>query len=683
MNTSGLSAVSKRLLWAVLVLTILPAAGVFAQIDMDSVEAREEFQWGVRAFHDAQFNEAVRSLSRALALEPDNLLAREWLGHAYYRTGLVEAALAEWDYVAERREDSSYLETVIERVERERSIASILEESERWVTTTQLQGQSGERLLFRNPTSVRPRSDGSFYVVSFATDEVLVMNPNGIILRRIAGGVQGFVRPFDLVEAEGSLFVTEFGADRIARVSPRGARELTFGASGIGEGNLLGPQYIAHDGDGILYVSDWGNSRICKFTTDGEFVQCFGGESSFFRGLSEPTGIVVRDGEVFVADAGARSVFVFDESGNLLREIGDLGLRRPEALRVFDERHLLLADGSRLLLLDTANELVSEFSDVIDYSGRVTMAAVDANQNLLATDLQRDRVLFLSPLSEMYSGLSVRVDRVLSENFPEIFIDVDVQDARGNPVVGLTTENFVVTESSLPVDDLSVADAVYQSPDADVALLLDRSSRAEEYRQQLGEAASGIAEVLGSTSRLSLVSATAQPGMLAGAGSSAGQLAAAAESAGGAGPSWSFDRGLRFAASEVIESRDRRVIIYLATGRVPAEAYRDYQLSQLASYLSSNDVRFYTVYVSEEAVSPDLAFLSEETGGASYYLYRPEGLEALAEHLEAAPEGRYTLRGVSRRNSDFGRRYMPLEVEAYLIQRSGRGELGYFGPLES
>jgi DNA-binding beta-propeller fold protein YncE len=664
-------------------LLTVAAAPISAQVDLESVEAQEEFQWGVRSFHSAQFNEAIRSFARTLSLAPEDLLARQWLGHAYYRSGLVDAAVAEWEYVAERQSESTYLESIIDRVRRERSISSILEQAERWVTTTELQGRDGERVLFKNPTSVRPRPDGSFYVVSFASDEILIMNPNGIVLRRVQGGVQGFVQPFDLVEAEGSLFVTEFGADRIAKVGPNGGRQLTFGRSGIDEGSLLGPQYIAHDGAGVLYVTDWGNSRVCKFTTEGEFIQCFGEESDFFRGLTEPTGIVVRDQTVYVADAAERAVFVFDTSGNLLREIGNIGLVHPEALRPFDREHLLVADRSRLLLLDTDDEVVSEFSDVTDYQGRVTTGAVDANQNLVATDLERDRLLFLSPLSEVYSGLTVTVHRVVEQAFPRVFVDVAVEDARGNPVVGLAEENFRVTENKLPVEDLDLVDAVYRDGESEVSILLDRSPTAAEYLSQLGEGVREVASAIGGSGRLRMIAASQEPAIVAPAGSSPGQLASQAQSTRGIGRTWSFDRGLRLAAGELLESRDRRAVVYITTGSLPGGAYQDYELTELADYLSNNDIRFYPVYVTEDSVSQDLAFLAEQTGGRSYFLYRPEGLGDLARHVQTAPQGRYTLRVVSRSDSDFGRRYIPLEVEAYLIQRSGRGELGYFGPLDS
>jgi len=649
-------------------------------IDMDSVEAREEFRWGVRAYHSGRFNEAIRSFSRALSLETENESARLWLGHAYYRSGLVDAALAEWEYVAERGDEAGYLSSVIARVRRERSIASILAEADRWVTTTELQGRVGERTLFHNPSSVRPRSDGSFYVVSFATDEILVMNPNGVVLRRVQGGVQGFVQPFDIVETEDSLFVTEFGADRIAELDPSGGRRRTFGTSGIGEANLLGPQYLAYDGNGTLYVSDWGNARVCKFTTGGEFVQCFGESSDFFRGLAEPTGIVVQDERVYVADAAQRAVFVFDESGNLIREISNVGLNHPEGLAEFDEEHLLVADRGRLLLLNIADEVVSEFSDVTAYPGRVSAGAVDANQNLVATDVERDRLIFLSPVSEVYSGLTVHVRRVVSEAFPEVFVDVSIEDARGNPVVGLEDENFLVTENRLPAEELRVAQAVADSPASDAALVVDRSPRAADYLAQLGETANAVARALGGSSSIRMVSTAEEPALMVGAGAPAGRFADAAQSSAGIGPSWSFDRGLRFAAGELFQSRNRRAMVYLSTGRLGAQAYQDYQLRELADLMINNDIRFYPVYVTNEAVSPDLEFLAEETGGSSYYAYRPKGLDDVAREIETAPSGRYTLRVLSRSDSDFGRGYIPIEVEAYLIQRSGRGELGYFGP---
>ena len=63
-------------------------------------------------------------------------------------------------------------------------------------------------------------------------------------------------------------------------------------------------------------------------------------------------------------------------------------------------------------------------------------------------------------------------------------------------------------------------------------------------------------------------------------------------------------------------------------------------------------------------------------------MYQPAGLAPLVQHLASKPSGTYLLSYTSGHDTDFGRRYIPLEVEAYLLRRSGRDESAYYGPLE-
>ena len=63
-------------------------------------------------------------------------------------------------------------------------------------------------------------------------------------------------------------------------------------------------------------------------------------------------------------------------------------------------------------------------------------------------------------------------------------------------------------------------------------------------------------------------------------------------------------------------------------------------------------------------------------------MYRPEGLSSIVTDILNIPNGMYRLSFTSSLPSNFGQDYLPVEVEAYLLNRSGRDESGYFAPLE-
>ena len=78
----------------------------------------------------------------------------------------------------------------------------------------------------------------------------------------------------------------------------------------------------------------------------------------------------------------------------------------------------------------------------------------------------------------------------------------------------------------------------------------------------------------------------------------------------------------------------------------------------------------------------DIRFLCEETGGRFLSLYRNEGIASEIRKLRERPSPAYVLSYRSRLHTDFGRAFLPLEAEVYLMEKSGRDSTGFFPPLE-
>jgi hypothetical protein len=79
---------------------------------------------------------------------------------------------------------------------------------------------------------------------------------------------------------------------------------------------------------------------------------------------------------------------------------------------------------------------------------------------------------------------------------------------------------------------------------------------------------------------------------------------------------------------------------------------------------------------------PELEFLARETGGKIYRFYGGDALVSMARDLASQKSGDYVLSYTSARDTDFGRAYIPVEVEVNLIRGSGRDEAGYYAPLQ-
>jgi hypothetical protein len=165
------------------------------------------------------------------------------------------------------------------------------------------------------------------------------------------------------------------------------------------------------------------------------------------------------------------------------------------------------------------------------------------------------------------------------------------------------------------------------------------------------------------------------------AGVSAATAIAAAVDAGEYSGDWRFDLGLRLAASELLPFRGKRAILFVTQGRLHEQSFLQYDLVELKDYLTHNDLAFYPVYVGGSS-SEELEYLARETGGRSFPLLAPEGLGPVLDHVLRRRSGSYVFTYESTEETEFGRQYLPMEVEVFHISKSGRDESGYFAPLQ-
>lgn len=682
---------------AALLLATVVAAGA-QEVPQDlfpaEVEAAEAFRLGVVAFHNGFFNQAILAFQRALAFaqqtDPDGRdtavsLVTRWLGWAYYRSGFVDAAVSNWELLRDFGQAGAYMSSVLEVVTARRGDVQVPgvapEFSGRYVELGSIPGvlQTGA-VRFRRPTSVRPQADGSFYVVGFAEDTIHRMDVNGLIRGSLRGGIEGFSQPYDIhVTAEGRIFVSEFGSDRITEVDENDFVLNRFGGPGRGAGSLLGPQFLAEDGEGFLYVTEWGNRRVSKFDPEGEFILSFGRSAGRFPGLSGPSGIVIVGDLVYVADSLRASIEVFDTSGNHLRTLGSGQFRRPEGLSVLNETTLFVADEQNLRLFDLNLEAVARAFESTG-GGRLMLGDLDANGMLVAADFDRGRVLQLGSVESVYTGFFVTVDKIVAAAFPTLDVHVTVQDRWGKPVVGLQEVNFYLTEEGVAYRDAELIYREHLDETANVAFLADRRVTDGDLLEELAEAAGALAGQVLNRGSVRVVLTGDRPVLEVEDGGPL-QIADAVLSAGRISR-LGLDLGIRFSADELISRPGRRAIVLLTDGGTSPESFGTYGLRELADYLRINDVALVPVIAGVDPVAEELRYLAEQSGGRIYRLLDPLGVSDLVADLRARPSGRYVLRYRSTVNPDFGRAYIELDVETFLANRSGRGDSGYYPPLE-
>lgn len=197
--------------------------------------------------------------------------------------------------------------------------------------------------------------DGKASMILGRSGEFSDTGATTIDYRKIERGGPPFNYPTNLaVASSGELYVTDgYGNARVHRFSPDGSLLESWGEPGVGPGQFQVPHGIAISPDGILHVADRENSRIQRFSLQGEFID-------EWTDVVRPCEVfVTADGTVYVAELGLRAgrwpgwpdaaadviggrLSIFDSDGELLARWG--GGATPTAAGDFFAPHDVWVD---------------------------------------------------------------------------------------------------------------------------------------------------------------------------------------------------------------------------------------------------------------------------------------------------------------------------------------------------
>ena len=645
--------------------------------------AGEEFRRGVQAYYRCAYNEAIMQFEKALSYLPQDYLILDWLGKAYYKSGLEGSALNYWETASDEGYGGLLLKNKIEIV-KERRVTGQTDKGEIRISESgSFDGNYNGNMVFSGPLSVLPNPDGTFWVTTYNENILILMNQNGIVIDRKTGPINGFDRPVDIIRlSDGNLLVSESAGDRLALLNEKGNFVKYIGQKGRGPGQMIGPQYLAQDSMGNIYVSDYGNRRIDVFDQDGNPLFFFGGRQGNFKGLKGPTGIYVLEDSVFVADDHMGCIYEFDRSGNYVRDLcEDKTFTKPEAIRFWNNR-LLVCDVNRVIGITTDTGSLFEYGKSGNKPSRLNCAVSDINSNLIVTDFKANEIYMMSEIQELVGGMFVQIENVNASNFPNVVAEIKVENRNRQPVVGLSESNFYLSENKRSVSSMKLVGAAYNNTFTDITFIIDRSIQSSYFSEQIDSAVREITEAMNNRGTVRIISAgripvTEYQGNADGCRdftSTGLKTPVSSEVA--------LDLAFRLAANDLVNGEKKRAIVLLTAGTVTNRSFNDYNLAELSAFLNNNSINFAVVQLAQGSVSQEIEYLLDNTKGEQYYVFRPEGLKPLVKDLIDIPEGVYQLSFVSALPTNYGENYLPLEVEVYLLNRSGRDESGYFAPLQ-
>lgn len=270
---------------------------------------------------------------------------------------------------------------------------------------------------FHSPVGMAINAGGDLYIADIYNERVQEWLPPGAGGAHLvfstqfgsAGSEVGQVKAprGSAIDGQGNLWVTDYGNHRIQEFSATGKFIAAYGSYGTGNGQFKEPTGIdVNQSTGNVYISDCANDRVQELSSKGEFIRSFGSEGSEEGKFKCPAGVKIdTSGNVWVVDSGNNRIEKFSSTGTFLAAYGSAGSGNGQ----FKEPWGLTFSGTNLYVVDYGNNRVQELSSTGSYVAQFgsagdgggqfkgpEMIATDAAGNLYVTDNLNHRIQELS-----------------------------------------------------------------------------------------------------------------------------------------------------------------------------------------------------------------------------------------------------------------------------------------------
>ena len=238
---------------------------------------------------------------------------------------------------------------------------------------------------------------------------VLIYDANGALLRQWKMLDVQFGKPEGIVWLKDDrIVVCDTHYRRLVWFDQQGQVLKALGQHGKGRGEFIYPVGICLDAAENLYVCEYGgNDRVQVFTRDGEWLREFGSRGTGPGQFERPSGLVWRDGKVFVADAINNRVHIFTDAGKYLGLLGAgadgssaITFNLPYDITLAPDGNFYVIEygGGRLLRISPEGKLLAQYGHTGSGEGEFATpwgVVADSRSRIFVADTKNRRIVSL------------------------------------------------------------------------------------------------------------------------------------------------------------------------------------------------------------------------------------------------------------------------------------------------
>lgn len=666
---------------ALMLLTFLAEPhGIYSQFkNLSQFErAKVSFKKGMHYFNSMQYLAAVEFFRKAVSQYPDYYTAREYLARAYKLSGFIDEALKEWQVLSEITSENITIQYKINTIRFRRVRDSYLPESSEFILGEEYRSSELGRYRFPKPVDLAIDGEKNIYVTSFTSGKIIKIDSNGNGVLSYNAGIDSKLYGIDIYR--GRIAVSDFQNDRVYSMNLNFKDVKNIGDTGNSDGSFHGPEGICFDKRGNIYVVDSGNHRVQKFDNDGNYILKFGEHGDYEGQLKNPTDIVAYRDRLYVTDTGNKRISCFDDSGNFIKNYMIRGLEKPRGISG-GKNSLLISDEQKGLLfynLEDDQALWPElFKDKNRDFSKLIASNLDRDGFLYCLDYNYERIFVFSPIATRYTNLDVELTSVDLKKYPVIALYLNVRNRSGNPLYGLSKDNFKVVEDGANISGMSVDYLKNKNPSASIVLCVDRSLSNGAHHNDIPWVSEFILKKMRRNDSIKLLNFNRDSWVGNNFDWSRRRtLRAIRERAYGRGKN--IGKALYNSINDLLPRINRRAVVMITNGMVSEDSFQSYSVDNIIAFANSHYIPIHFITFRDKA--EELKRIANETGGFIFKAHELDGLRSLYDKIKKHEEYRYVVVYYSFKMSDLKGWWSDLKVEVNYKGQKGVEWGGYFVP---